>query len=300
MYQDARITDCRYIASYSLTDSSSPQIIIPGQPAVWEAPQLPFQLPKDPGNCLRDQNGAQFPEHPMHPSVQSIFALNEGFNLTSVDIMGCASSLGNILRFVRSVSSTFRYDVEMVGNTLFIINNQRNEVIPDIHGHGISFLENFTAYQAEMEDTKSHQRIISYSFGGLKCLVRFECDGHLENAGDISTTTNELGSLHVSEISTSNSITVKAAGVAVPQHSIVEIKTRSQLKGHIDMGEHLPRLWLRQIPNFIVGYHVKGNFEDIQEKPTQQDLREWESAHESQLRMFAEGTKWNTSGSASQ
>ncbi|KAI1208326.1 uncharacterized protein F4807DRAFT_430871 [Annulohypoxylon truncatum] len=286
--EDARITDCKYVASYSLVDSSSPRIIIPGQPALWEPPQLPCQLQKDSGEYFRDQNGARFPEHPMQPSVQSIFALNKSFDSENVDIMGCASSLGNILRFVRSVDSTFRFDVEMVGNTLFLVNNQRDEVIQGVHGNGMTFLEKFTTYQAELKETKSHQRIISYSFGGLKCLVRFECDGHLSNTGDASTERDSLRTLNISKTPVSSSITVKEAGLAVSQHSIIEIKTRSQLKGQeIEMNEHWPRLWVRQIPNFIVGYHIKGNFEDVQNKNVQPDIDEWESAHESELRKFA-------------
>ncbi|KAI1455994.1 hypothetical protein F4805DRAFT_254151 [Annulohypoxylon moriforme] len=285
---DAKITDCKYIASYSLVDSSPSRIIIPGQPASWEPPQLPTQLPRDSDKYFRDQNGARFPEHPMQPSVQSLFALNERFDSENVDIMGCASSLGNILRFIRSIDSTFRFDVEMVGNTLFLINNNRDQTIPGVYGHGMTFLENFTTYQAELKETKSHQRIISYSFAGLKCLVRFECDGHLGNSNNTSTTASDPEALNVSQTASSNSIAVKVAGVSVPQHSIIEIKTRSQLNGQeIEMSEHYPRLWLRQIPNFIVGYHIKGSFEDVQNKNVQQDLHEWESAHESELRKFA-------------
>ncbi|KAI0900024.1 hypothetical protein F4806DRAFT_276315 [Annulohypoxylon nitens] len=286
--EDTKITNCKYAASYSLDSSSPPKIIVPGQPGLWEPPQLPSQLPRDFGKYYRDQNGLRFPAHPMQPSVQSLFALNEGFASDSVNIMGCASSLGNILRFVRSVDSSFRFDVEMIGNTLFLINNNRDEEIPDVRGYGMTFLDKFTSNQPELRETKSHQRIISYSFGGLKCLVRYECDGYLGNTGDEPVATDESRTLNVGQTPVSDSIAVKSAGAIVPQHSIIEIKTRSRLNGQeINLGEHLPRLWIRQIPNFIVGYHVKGTFEDVQNKNVQQDLHEWESSHESELRKFA-------------
>ncbi|KAI1089612.1 hypothetical protein F5B19DRAFT_495224 [Rostrohypoxylon terebratum] len=286
--EDARITNCKYAASYSLVDSSPPRIIVPGQPRLWEPPQLPSQLPRDFGRYYRDQNGLRFPTHPMHPSVQSIFVLNEEFASNDVNIMGCASSLGNILRFVRSVESSFRFDVEMIGNTLFLISNNRNEEIPDVRGYGMTFLDKFTSNQPGLKETKSHQRIISYSFGGLKCLVRFECDGYLGNIGDEPVATDESRTMDARQTLVSDSIAIKSAGAVVPQHSIIEIKTRSRLNGQeINLGEHLPRLWVRQIPNFIVGYHVKGSFEDVQNKNAQQDLHEWESAHQSELRMFA-------------
>ncbi|KAI1412141.1 hypothetical protein F5Y13DRAFT_163680 [Hypoxylon sp. FL1857] len=286
--RDAKITDCKYVASYSLVDSHSPKIIIPGQPATWKPPQLPSQLPGDYGDYLRDQNGARFPDHPMQPSVQSLFALDKGFDPSSVDIMGCASSLGDILRFTRLVESTFRFDVEMVGNTLFLIRNCRKEVIPDVRGYGHSFLDNFTSYQAGMEDTKSHQRIVSYSFGGLKCLVRFECDGHFaDTTGGVAPTASEPRILKHSESLASSSIPIETAGATVSQQSILEIKTKSRARAPVDMNEHLPRLWLRQIPNLITAYHTGGNFAEVEEKAIQQDLLNWEREHELEVRKFA-------------
>ncbi|KAI0387533.1 hypothetical protein F5Y04DRAFT_6611 [Hypomontagnella monticulosa] len=286
--ENAKISDCRYAASYSLVDSNSPKIIIPGQPAAWKPPQLPCQLEGDHGDYLRDQNGARFKDHPMQPSVQSLFAMNKEFDPSSVDIMGCASSLGDILRFVRSVESTFRFDVEMVGNTLFLVRNCRDQLIPDVRGYGHSFLDAFTSYDAEVEETKSHQRIISYSFGSLECLVRFECDGYLaDGKGGATAMTSKPENLTPPESPIDGSITAKLAGVTVSQQSVLEIKTRSLGRGLIDMNEHLPRLWLRQIPNFITAYHERGNFADVQEKAVHRDMIKWEIEHESELRRFA-------------
>ncbi|KAI2636930.1 hypothetical protein GGS26DRAFT_461494 [Hypomontagnella submonticulosa] len=289
--ENAKISDCRYAASYSLVDSDSPKIIIPGQPAAWKPPQLPSRLQGDHGEYLRDQNGARFREHPMQPSVQSLFVMNKGFDPSNVDIMGCASSLGDILRFVRSVDSTFRFDVEMVGNTLFLVRNCRDQLIPDVRGYGHSFLDAFTSYDKGVQETKSHQRIISYSFGGLKCLVRFECDGYLVNAasvkGGVAAMTSKPGSQTPPESPMDKSTTAKLAGVTVPQQSVLEIKTRSRGRGLIEMNEHLPRLWLRQIPNLITAYHDRGTFDDVQEKAVHQDLIKWETEHESELQRFA-------------
>ncbi|KAI0846859.1 hypothetical protein F5Y00DRAFT_271518 [Daldinia vernicosa] len=284
---DAKISDCKYAASYSLVDSKTPKIIVPGEPAKWTPPQLPSQLPGDRGDYLRDHNGARFPEHPMLPSVHSLLSLNEGFDTSGVDIMGCASSLGDILRFVRSVNLTFRFDVEMVGDTLFLIRNCRDQVIPDVRGYGHSFLDSFTSYEPKMRETKSHQRIVSYSFSGLKCLVRFECDGYLASDGeDFTATTTKLDGLNLSK-----SPAIETAGAIIPQQSIIEIKTRSKARSQVgapvDMDEQLPRLWLRQIPNFVTAYHVTGNFEDVQEKAVEKELLDWESSHQSELQKFA-------------
>ncbi|KAI1470407.1 uncharacterized protein F4812DRAFT_263901 [Daldinia caldariorum] len=284
---DAKITNCRYAASYSLVDSKTPKIIVPGEPATWTPPQLPSQLPGDRGDYLRDHNGARFPDHPMLPSVYSLVSLNKEFDTSKIDIMGCASSLGDILRFVRSVDLTFRFDVEMIGDTLFMVRNCRDQVIPDVRGYGHSFLDSFTSYESKVQETKSHQRIISYSFSGLNCLVRFECDGYLANGkDDFATTVTELDDLDLAE-----SPAIETAGKIIPQQSIIEIKTRSKARSQtgapVDMNEQLPRLWLRQIPYFITAYHLTGNFEDVQEKAIQQELLDWENSHQSELQRFA-------------
>ncbi|KAI1081769.1 hypothetical protein F5B20DRAFT_535315 [Whalleya microplaca] len=283
---DAKISECKYMASYSLIDSPQ-KIAIPGQPAAWDPPQLPSQLAGDYGEYLRDQNGAMFPDYPMQPSVQAIFALHQGFDPSSIDIMGCASTLGDILRFTRSVDSTFRFDVEMVGNTLFLIRNCKNQVIPDVRGYGHSFLDAFTSYGSTVDGTKSHQRIVAYSFGRMKCLVRFECDGYFTSKDGISTKVSGPESLNLLEPSTPNSITAKMAGKIVPQDTILEIKTLSQARGQIEKSEHLPRLWLRQITNFITAYHIRGSFEEVNKASIEEELVNWEIEHEPELQDFA-------------
>ncbi|KAI0011307.1 hypothetical protein F4779DRAFT_637469 [Xylariaceae sp. FL0662B] len=285
--EDAKIKECRHVGSYSLIDSDLQKIVVPGQPAAWDPPQLPSQLRGDYGEYLRDHNGARFPKHPMQAAVQSVLALNEGFDPSGIDIMGCASTLGDILRFTRSVELTFRFDVEMVGNTLFLIRNCKKEIIPDVRGYGHSFLDAFTSYGDDVNGTKSHQRIIAYTFGGLKCLVRFECDGYFVSKNGVSTVVRGLDRLNLPETSAANSITMEKAGKIVPQDMILEIKTMSQARGQIDKSSHLPRLWLRQIPNFITAYHIRGNFEDVRKESLQEDLVNWEIEHEPELQDFA-------------
>ncbi|TGJ80066.1 hypothetical protein E0Z10_g8694 [Xylaria hypoxylon] len=282
---EARITNCAYAASYSLNDEKPFKVVVPGQPAAWKPPPLPCQLPGDRGDYMRDQNSARFPDHPIQPAVQALFALDETFDPSNVDVIGCASSLGDILRFVRLIDSTFRFDVEVVGNTLFLIRNCQNDVIPDVRGFGHSFLNAFTSSKPNGGMTKSHQRVVSYDFGDLRCLVRFECDGYLTSCDGINT--------HVIEPQFNlsapppESITVQKAGMLVPQDSVLEIKTKSQTRGEIQMSDHLPRLWVRQIPHFVTAYHCHGTFQDVQVGNISKDLIEWETQHQDELKSFA-------------
>ncbi|KAI0398919.1 hypothetical protein F4802DRAFT_84986 [Xylaria palmicola] len=282
---EARITNCAYAASYSLNDERPYKVIVPGQPATWRPTPLPCKLPGDSGDYVRDQNSARFPAHPIQPAVQALLALNETFDASSIDIMGCASTLGDILRFVRSVDSTFRFAVEAVGNTLFLVRNCKGDVIPDVQGYGHSFLDTFTSSDPAGGITKSHQRIVSYDFSGLKCLVRFECDGYLSSYDGHDTLLTE-SRFEPSSVPLS-SISMQKEGMIVPQDSILEIKTKSQARGEIQKSEHLPRLWLRQIPHFITAYHTKGTFQEVQVSDVRNDLLEWETQHQDDLNRFA-------------
>ncbi|KAI0097364.1 hypothetical protein GGR51DRAFT_541172 [Nemania sp. FL0031] len=199
--------------------------------------------------------------------------------------MGCASSLGDILRFVRSIESTFRFNVEVVGNTLFLIRNCKNDVIPDVRGYGHSFLNAFTSSKSDGVVIKSHQRVISYDFGGLSCLVRSECDGYLPRYDSHDTPVTEPQFNLISPLS--DSIAIQNSGMIVPQDSVLEIKTKSQLVGTIQKSEHIPRLWLRQIPHFVTAYHNRGTFQTVQVTDMRQELAEWETQHQDELKKFA-------------
>jgi hypothetical protein len=235
---------------------------------------------------MRDQNGARFPDHPIQAAVQALFALDQEFDPSCIDIMGCASSLGDMLRFVRSIDSSFRFDVEIIGNTLFLVRNGKKDIIPNVRGYGHSFLDTFTSANPEAGGSKSHQRIVSYNFDDMKYLVRFECDGYLTSYdGHDTTVTEPQFSLPAQPLP--GSIPVQKRGMVVPQESVLEIKTMSQARGEIQRSDHLPRLWVRQIPYFINAYHKQGSFEDVQTHHVHKDLVDWETQHQDELKRFA-------------
>ncbi|KAH6660580.1 hypothetical protein BKA67DRAFT_686955 [Truncatella angustata] len=304
----AKITDVEVVASYSLVGPKSPTIIVPGnlhrcplyafialtynpgEPALWTPPALPVQLKQDQGEFLRDMNGAYFPDFPMLPTVQSVFALNKSFEPSSVNVVGCASSLGNLLRAARSAEASFRFDVELVGDTLFIVRNAKDEKIPDVRGYGHSFLENFTTYADVFNKTKSHQRIIKYHFAGLDYLVRFESDG-CESRNDEKALSQDQRAAMLGP-AVKGAVKMDINGTIIPQESVLEVKTRSRLRGSIDLSEHLPRLWVRQIRKLVTGYHERGVFADVQKIDVGERVQDWEKGSQAELRKFAAIVNW--------
>ncbi|KAE8414808.1 hypothetical protein BDV36DRAFT_298643 [Aspergillus pseudocaelatus] len=306
---DWKITDVRDVASYNWLNRKTATIMIPGRPPAWTPLSEPSKLREDAGQYFRDQNAARYPSHPFQPAVEAIFETCPDFPTAEVDIVGCGSTLGNLLRFARNIDKKFRFVVQCVGKTVFLIRreNSPTQTIPDVRGYGHTFPEAYTTWDAEVKGSESHQRIIQYSLGGLNCLVRFEADGyHLDlsaernqedstkhggAAKDKRTVHQLLDAFNDSSISSHHSIdrtlTKEIGGVYIPQSAIFDLKTRSIRRKDQDfLAEELPRLWISQIPNMILAFHRSGVFEEIQKTDTREMIKKWETEEQNNLRKF--------------
>lgn len=233
----------------------------------------------------------------------------------SVDIFACGSTLGNLLRFIQGDDKQFRMLIERVEGTVFFIRreNTARELIPDVKGYGHSFPETYTTWEAGVKGSKSHQRVLSYRFGGLGILLRFEGDGYLlddegEKDGDDKPSThsessvtqtiddlaaeldrNRLTGTHPAE---GGNLKVTYSGDLVSQERIFELKTRSVRRKEGDSFENtfsdqLHRLWIAQIPKFILAYHRQGVFEEISIRDATSDIKAWERDHVDTLSRLA-------------
>jgi hypothetical protein len=213
--------------------------------------------------------------------------------------------MGNLLRFVRSIDKPFRFSVEVVGNTVFFIRkeNDPRELIEGIRGFGHTFPEAYTTWEGAVKGSQSHQRLVQYDFGGLNCIVRFECDGYItdktqsasEKDGSVKskpepTVDALLDSFGKTAVAMNTQysdapLTIQAKGNAVSQDAIFDLKTRSsRAKRQIDMEDMYPVLWLKQIPNLILAYHDGGGlFEDIRVQKVKEGVRDWEKRHKAAL-----------------
>jgi hypothetical protein len=113
--------------------------------------------------------------------------MHPDFDLSSLDIVGCGSTLGNLLRFCGGLDKDFRFNVDLVGDTVFLIRKESSPtaLISNICGYGHTFPEAHTIWEPEVKGSASHQRIIQYDFGGLKFMVRSESDGYLKEEAEL-------------------------------------------------------------------------------------------------------------------
>ena len=218
-----------------------------------------------------------------------------------MDIFACGSTLGNLLRFVRQADKPFRFDLELIGNTVFMVRkeNDPREIIEGVRGYGHSFPEAYTAWDDDVKGSETHQRIIQYDLGGFNCMVRFECDGYLPAAmlERASTASESSGTASIndlllamdnSKVDTNLSrsdcaLTINSSGSKIPQETVFDLKTRSgRHKVEINMQDMYPLLWLKQIPNFVIAYHDgAGLFQDIRVQDVRNDVNAWEKENKS-------------------
>lgn len=233
------------------------------------------------------------------------------------NVVCCNNSLHNLLRFIGGEDKNFRILVELVGNTVFFTRreNTPRELIPDVKGYGFSFPKTYTTWDPVVQNSTSYQRVLSYRFGCLRFLLRFECDGYiaveerednlvcqdvdkdlrLGTCKDTDELLAKLGCGSEGSIPSrhgTRSLKIIPGGSLIKQDRVFDLKTRSIKRKQGDafentFGEQLPRLWVAQIAKFILAYHTRGTFDDISVRDAQQDVKAWEQDHVKDLSRLA-------------
>jgi len=133
-----------------------------------------------------------------------------------------------------------------------------------------------------------HHRIVTYDFGGLKMVVRFKVDACLPSTKEQSTATrssppsssgpeagsddgDDLASIlsnlairPVTSFANPMEVDIIWRGVHVPQSSLIEMTTRSELSAQrFDWAETYPQLYLSQTPSHYLAVHNKGQFSRV-------------------------------------
>lgn len=279
-----------------------------GTPPRWTPRPGAPQLREDDGVYYRDKNASRFPDHPMEPAIRAILELHPAATSASVDVVACGSTLGNLLRFVRGEDRDFRMLVESVVKVVHLIRreNSPTDIIQGIRGYGHTFPEAYTSWDTATGRSASHQRVLRYEFGGLNFVVRHEGDGYLpemlsqspvssqpSNEKETDSVEALIGGLANNTISQampelSSQLQITRGGSEVPQSAVFDLKTRSILgKGRDFLSEELPRMWVAQTPNFIIAYHTRGTFDDIEIKNATSNLQMWEKSMNGELAKLA-------------
>ena len=292
----ALITDTKHLASYNWIEAPTPTIVVPGSPAVWSPPEDPKTLKPDSGHVYIAQNAARHPESPLEPLFRALFMEVPSFDIRSIDVVTDRNNIRKLLSFVNPTSNkhgldNFTINVEVTKNTAVFCRDETKtqEIIGknDFRGFGHNFEKIYTTDQ--IKGSTGHHRIISYRFGGLNFITRYECDGCVDvKSHDGDTLANMLGSLSLSQQNTTEGckLTVRGAGTTIPPESILEIKTRVFHKS-LDVEEYAPQLWASQTPRLVRAYHRKGKFEQPKVEDITHSIRMWEYRQQTCLKKLA-------------
>ncbi|KLJ13406.1 hypothetical protein EMPG_11658 [Blastomyces silverae] len=309
--QSPKITGTELVGSYNWLDRKIPTILvlkfISGAPPKWTPLRGGVQLKGDAGDYFREPNAARWPKYPIEPAIRAVFDRNSKFDGKTINIVTCAGIMGCLFKFASSAEWEFQCFAHLVGDTLFLVRKERTpkELIQGVHGYGHTFPEAYTSWDKGVKGSATNQRIIRYEFGGLTFLVRFEADGYLggmigteaktqekktptspKGLSDLDILSQNTESVTIGKMAPGNTATLELqhAGFEVPQSAIFDVKTRIRRK-RISMNECLPRLWARQIPNFVIGYHDDGFFnrDHILVMPMKEEIDAWEKENEKVL-----------------
>ncbi|PGH26480.1 hypothetical protein AJ80_01794 [Polytolypa hystricis UAMH7299] len=259
---------------YNWLNETCPSIMIPGELPLWNPPATNRQLKADKGKYFRDLNAARHPIYPMEPAVQAVLQQSAEFDTKNLDIFACSKTLENLLQFIRGSDKCFRFIVSRVGNTIFLIRreNSPTELISDIRGYGHTFPEVYTTWGKSVAESESHQRIVTYKFGGLNFLVRFGSDGYIREK-DIRT----------EPLKPDQSVDDLASILEGPP------PRRISERFHIETGGRLvpqDNALASQVPTLVVAYHEYGVFNDIRIQDMKEPILQWERDNEGLLRKF--------------
>jgi len=235
----------------------------------------------------------------MEPAVRAALDMQPQLELTSVDVFGCGSTVGNLLRCARSQPQPFRFDVDVIGDTVFMVRREESptQMITDLQGYGHTFPEAYTSWDVDVRNSTSHQRIIAYSFGGIQFFIRSETDAYLKQSSIKSNSLKESQKensidniLDTMGIDTRQPVEgavlkIHKQGTPIAQDHIFDIKTRATHRKY-DMEEILPRLWLNQTPNFLIAYHDLGLFTKPKVIPVRDDVLKWQQNNSNDLARF--------------
>ncbi|KAI9662214.1 MAG: hypothetical protein M1821_008380 [Bathelium mastoideum] len=276
------IREPKTIASYNVMGTvDNPAVSIPGDPPQWTPPTTPPKLSEDNSQYYRDINAAYSPFHPMLATAKAVLTTPTSTNL---DLVACASTLRSLFEFIKGAPKTFRIAVEAVGKTVSFVRREASprSLIPNVRGYGHTMPEAYTTLPASFAGSISNQRVIGYRLGALNCALE-DILSSANLAKDVRTGGDDVGS----------DLTVKRAGISIPQRATFELKTRSFRRREEDFfTEFAARLWLTQTPNFMVAFHKYGVFDDIRRNDVRDRVRGWEGENQDVLRRFGRLLQW--------
>ncbi|KAI3544543.1 hypothetical protein CABS01_02016 [Colletotrichum abscissum] len=212
------------------------------------------------------------PVMPFEPMMRAASIMNPSANFGDADIVISRGGLQDLLDFARGKSQkSFRVELDLVNTTLFIAWRKENN--------------SFRTYDAGLESSVSHQRVIQYNIGEMKCLVRHEVDGayygpeenatgndaDVEAPPSVIQSTPQKNTLN-GKAGISSEIRAIDRGQETSPSVIMELKARPRMEAWDTMNQ----MYFGRSPHLVIGQHEKGEFTGVRMKDCEPLMEKWE------------------------
>ncbi|CAF1123220.1 unnamed protein product [Brachionus calyciflorus] len=174
-----QLNNYEQIGSYSWSSYSRPYnpiIVIPGRPSVLiqNLQSLVSQhLIFNSEQSIIDENRFYLHNHPMEPILRTVPICSPKFEFSKIDFLTDRNNLRKLLDFVENKTDrSFIIDFQKVGNFILMVRNEERNL-----GRDNSFGKDFENVASLVNQGYcGHRRIVTYSFGDLNFVTRFEVD----------------------------------------------------------------------------------------------------------------------------
>lgn len=184
------------------------------------------------------------------------------YNLSNTDLILDRNGLRKLFAWAKDdVSKDWRIDVDIVNNTMILSRWESDPTVllNRVGSWGHSFKDKLVEPIGDLRNTFAHHRVVSYTLGGLKMVVRYEADAYFSNDVKpemwISTAMNVPDE---SEGRPSGKLSYTRAGHLVPVDSIVMMKTSAGSKRL--RPEAMAQVYFSQTSHICLGMHDRGRF----------------------------------------
>ena len=331
-HDSIELSDFSLVASYNWLDEVQPTVLVPGTPPIWSPPSDTPGLKPDSGTRYVDQNKDRMPNSPLEPLICAIQAHRPEFDFSAVDVITDRRSIRQLYGFISGDPKGFMFGIESVGDTIVLTRDEpksRQTMPPNkFIGYRQSFEEAYTKLHPVAQGSTSHHRLITYTLGGLRFLVRSGTDGYRPPAaGDLQDaflgghTSEEQYTKNIKSLSlqkalpstatalSPDELLLKKGGFDIPQSAVFELSTHAAAKPSI-IESKMADLYFSQTPCFVeASFRSSGpaydlpsqraRFEDIKIHDVTQSSQRWEKNHQDELRKLIDLLKQMVTGARS-
>lgn len=183
--------------------------------------------------------------------------MDPDYRFNDVDVIIKRGTMMTLIQFAQDLSSpAFAMTLDVVGNTLMVgrrMKTYMGDCTPGSYGSRFE-AECSAQVEPDLQDAEGHQRVLLYSFGGLKITVKLKVDAYLSSDGAASADnlTKPINAYpaqikpkaverFISHDSPQPTI-VFLADKLIPHERTIELKSNKKQK-------HIDQMWLGRTPN---------------------------------------------------